>query len=152
MSMLTPGDVTRFLRDQADFNILLDAVQFTEDDIEAAIDMAVSEYNAITPLTSYDQDNFPSKWLLLMGTVAHLLMSEAFLQLRNQATYQDGDVQNIGLDVKSAAYTQLAAQIKSEWKSASAEVKQQINMESAYGSLGSGYRYLYPGFGWNWDV
>lgn len=142
---ITSGQVSRFLRDVSDNNILLAEVQFTEEDINDAMLFAASEFNAITPVTTYTIDTFPNDWLFLMGTAAHLMQSESFLQLRNQATYSDGDVQNIGVDDKFTFYRQLAADLKAEWKTAAQKVKQQINMESGYDSLSSGYRYIYPG-------
>jgi hypothetical protein len=140
------GHVQRFLRDYTQNNILLDSVQFEEEDIRDATTFAIAEYNAMTPITSVTEDNFPNDWVLLMGICAHLMMSESFLQLRNQATYQDGDIQNIGVDDKFNFYNQLAQQLKSDWKSVAQKIKQQKNMEQAYDSLSSGYRFLYPGF------
>jgi hypothetical protein len=78
--------------------------------------------------------------LLLIGTVRFLLMSESFMQVRNQATVQDGDIAPIGISDKAQLYAQLAQQLKAEWDELSRGVKTQNNMESAYNSLGSGYR------------
>lgn len=143
---VTAGHVQRFLRDYAQNNVLLDNVQFESEDIIDATKFAIAEYNAMTPVSSFDESSFPNDWVLLMGICAHLMQSEAFLQLRNQATYQDGDIQNIGVDDKFSFYNGLAQQLKSDWKAVAQKMKQQSNMEQAYGSLSSGYRYLYPGF------
>ena len=79
--------------------------------------------------------------MLLIGTVRFLLQSESFLQIRNQATYQDGDIAPIGIDDKQAAYAQLAQVLReSEWDELVRGIKTQNNMEGAYNSLGSGYR------------
>lgn len=142
---LTPGDVTQFLRDYGEYNILLDAVEFSEDDIEKAMYFTAHRYNAITPVTRVTADNFPNEWLLLIGTCIHLLQSEAFLQLRNQATYRDGDVENIGVDDKFPLYQQLSQSLASDWRNTAQKIKQQINMEGCYGSLSSGYRWLRSG-------
>lgn len=142
---INPGHVQRFLRDYAQNNILLDNVQFEEEDISDATKFAISEYNAITPISNVDEDSFPNDWVLLMGISAHLMRSEGFLQMRNQATYQDGDIQNIGVDDKFAFYNQLAQQLRADWKDVAQKIKQQHNMEAAYGGLSSGYRFLYPG-------
>lgn len=145
MALLTPGDVSQYLRDHAEFNILLDAVQFTEEDIESAIGFCIDEFNAMTPQTNYNEDSFPNRWLLLIGTVAHLMQSEAFLQLRNQATYNDGDVERIGIDDKFQLYQGLADRMNAKWDARAQKLKQQINMENGYGSLSSGYRHLRTG-------
>jgi hypothetical protein len=142
---LTPGDVTQFLRDYPEYNILLDNVQFTEDDVNSAMRMVVSRFNLLSPMTTYTADTFPSEWLFLIGVTSHLMHSEAFLQLRNQAEYQDGDVQNPGIDNKFTAYKQLSDALAADWNNNAQKLKQQINMESCYDSLSSGYRYLRTG-------
>lgn len=142
---LTSGDVTQFLRDYGAYNILLDAVEFTEDEINKAMHFTASRYNALTPVTNFIPDTFPNDWLLLIGTCAHLMQSEAFLQLRNQATYRDGDVENIGVDDKFLLYQQLKKSLDADWNNTAHKIKQQDNMESCYGSLSSGYRWLRSG-------
>jgi len=144
-SPLTSGDVREFLRDYGEYNILLDSVEFTEDEIEKAMSFAVDRYNLLTPMTNLTEDTFPNRWLLLIGTCSHLMQSAAFLQLRNQATYNDGDVERIGIDDKFALYQQLAGALATDWNRYAQKVKQQVNMEGGYGSLSSGYRYVRPG-------
>lgn len=142
---ITVDNVRGFLRDRVEYNLLLDAYQFTDDEITDAKRFAIAEYNAMTPVTSVEESNFPNDWILLMGTAAHLMWSEAFHQLRNQATYNDGDVERIGLYDKFAAYAQACDRLRAEWKQVAQKVKQQNNMEGMYGSLSSGYRFIRPG-------
>ncbi len=142
---LTPGDISQFLRDYGEYNILLDAVEFTTDDIEKAMYFTTQRYNALTPISTVTVENFPNEWLLLIGTCSHLMQSEAFLQLRNQATYRDGDIENIGVDDKFALYQKLSASLSNDWTNTAQKIKQQLNMESCYGSLSSGYRYVRSG-------
>lgn len=140
--VVSKDQVRMFLRDRADRNILLDDVQFTDAELNLAAEMAVSAFNAVTPQSTHTPSTFPEhlRYLLLIGTTRFLLMTESFLQLRNQATYQDGDIAPIGIDDKQAAYAQLAQVLKAEWDELVRGVKTQSNMESAYNSLGSGYR------------
>lgn len=130
-----------FMRDKAPKNILLDDVQFTDDELNLALEMAVSAYNAVTPQTNLTPSTFPThlRYVLLVGVVRFLLMSESFLQVRNQATVQDGDISPIGIDDKAALYAQMAQQLKGEWDELVRGIKTQNNMESAYATLGSGY-------------
>ena len=141
-NVVTKDQVRMFMRDRADKNILLDTVQFTDDELNLAMDMAVSGFNAVTPQSNFTPQTFPShlKYLLLIGTTRFLLMSESFLQARNQATVQDGDIAPIGIDDKAQLYAQLSASLKAEWDELTRGVKTQNNMEGAYNSLGSGYR------------
>jgi hypothetical protein len=140
--IVTKKQIRMFLRDRADRNILLDDVQFDDDDLNFAVEMAVSAFNGITPQTNLTPMSFPQhlRYLLLVGTARFLLTSESFLQARNQATVQDGDVSPIGIDDKAALFSQLAKGLKDEWDETARGVKTQNNMESAYNALGSGYR------------
>jgi len=139
---ITVGDVTAFLRDQAKYNVLLDEVQFTDEDIARAMRFGVSEYNAMTPITNFAVDGFPNEYILLMATCAHLSWSLVFQHLRNNAVYNDGDVERIGLDAKYTDYMNIINMLKAEWKQVAQEEKRQRNMESCYGSLSSGYAYI----------
>jgi len=139
---VSKDQVRMFLRDRADWNILLDEVQFSDDELNAAMEMATSMFNGLTPQSYLSPSSWPThlKWLLLLGTCRYLMLSESFLQIRNQSTYQDGDIAPIGLDDKQAAYAQLAQLLKAEWDEQARGIKAQNNMEGAYESLSSGYR------------
>jgi hypothetical protein len=132
-------DVRRFMRDYANNNILLNDVQFTPEEIDKAIEFAVDEWNVCVPI-SYDDASVIPKSILMLGTASWLMTSESFLQLRNQATYQDGDVVNIGVDDKHQYYLNFSLKLKEQWKETVARYKQQRNVESGYGSVSSGYR------------
>ncbi len=142
--IISRDQVRMFLRDRADRNILLDDVQFSDDELNLAMEMATSAFNAVTPQSRFSPSSFPDhlQYVLLIGTVRFLLMSESFVQVRNQATYQDGDIAPIGIDDKQAAYAQLAQILKAEWDELVRGIKTQNNLEGAYNSLGSGYRYV----------
>ena len=143
--ILTVGQVTRFLRDFPSYNILLADVQFSEEDVSDAMSFAMDEYNGMTPVSNFTGDNFPNRYVLLLGTVKHLLWSEAFLQLRNQLTYQDGDVAPIGVDDKFAAYNSMKNELTAKWMEMARAIKTQMNMEQGYGRLGSGYAHIRTG-------
>jgi hypothetical protein len=140
-TIVSKDQIRMFLRDRADRNILLDDVQFTDDELNLSLEMAVSAFNAITPQTSMTPSSFPAhlQYLLLLGTTRFLMMSETFLQVRNSAVYQDGDISPLGLSEKQAAYSAIAQNLRSEWDELARGVKTQNNMESAYGTLSSGY-------------
>ena len=107
---LTRDQVRRFMRDTPGpvqdtgvLNILLDGVEFSDKDIDAALLFTIDFYNAMTPRTAFDLAYLP-RIVILYGAVAHLMNSEGLRQLRNQATVQDGNVQPIGIDDKQALY------------------------------------------------
>lgn len=140
--ILTVDQVRRFMLDYPDKNILLDTVEFTLDDINQGIEMVTSKYNAITPQTMLGPQTWPThlQYILLLGVAAYLINSCAILQLRNQATYQDGDVAPIGIDDKYPLYISLYQTLNQEWMQLVTRIKTQNNLECAYGNLSSGYR------------
>lgn len=140
--IISVDQVRMFLRDRPDWNILLDDVQFHQQEVNFACEMATSAFNAVTPQSVFTAATWPShlQYVLLIGTARFLMMSEAFLMARNQSTYQDGDIAPIGIDDKSALYSQIANLLKSEWDELVRGIKTQNNMEGAYNDLGSGYR------------
>lgn len=141
-TIISKDQVRMFMRDRADKNILLDDVQFTDQELNLAVEMTVSAYNTVTPMSRLTASTFPPwmQYVLLVGTVRFLLMSESFLQVRNEASYQDGSIAPIGIDNKQAEYAQLAQNLKMEFDELVRGAKTQCNMESAYNTLGSGYR------------
>ncbi len=140
--IVSTDQIRRFMRDYPDKNILLDDVEFSQDDVNQGVEMVTSKYNAVTPQTSQNAAGWPShlQYVLLLGVAAYLIKSGAFLQLRNQATYQDGDIAPIGIDDKYPLYLQFAQALQAEWDEMVRAIKTQNNLESAYGSLSSGYR------------
>ena len=139
--IVTLDQVRRFMRDRADRNILLDDVEFTDEDVNQGLEFVTSAYNAVTPQTDIMPQSWPPhlQYVLLLGVSWYLIKSATFLQLRNQATYQDGDIQPIGIDDKYPLYMQLWQSLKQEWDTIVRDIKTQNNLESAYGYVGSGY-------------
>lgn len=140
---LLMADVRAFMRDYPHKNILLDDVEFEQSDISRAMRHVVSWFNAMTPQTNLDVSSFPNEYVLLIGVVSHLLSSESFHQIRNQATYQDGDIAPIGVHDKVSQYQQLALAMREQFEQLCRGIKTQNNMEAAYGHLGSGYTSVY---------
>lgn len=143
---ITNEDIRMFLRDVAGQvpgtgveNILFELPEFSDADINRGLKFTVARFNLMTP-PSQDPQEVINIWLLLLGVAEFLCLSEAFRQQRNQLTYQDGDIQPIGLDDKQALYLGMAQLLKAEFEDKAKSWKISRNMESAYGSLGSGYR------------
>ena len=134
--VVNPDEVREFLRDYPDKNPLVDGVEFSDADITKAIKRTISMGNVTARPTSYTETNFPNDYVLLMGVCSYLLKSEALRQLRNEAMYQDGNIQPVGLDNKQQAYTALAAQFNQEFIQTLTAIKIQENL-SSFGQLGS---------------
>jgi hypothetical protein len=145
-TILSRDDIRAFVRDVAGvvpntgaINILLDGPLWADSDIDRGIRFTVAKYNAMTPISNVGQDSI-NIYVLLNGVVAFLLRSEGVRQLNQQATVQDGDVAPIGVEDKQALYAQQAKMFDEEFTIYARGIKTQLNMQSAYGGLGSGYR------------
>ncbi len=139
--VVTVDQVRRFMRDSPALNVNLDDVQFSQAEINQGVEMVTSAYNSTTPLSNISIKGWPGafQYLLLLGVTWYLIKSESILQLRNQVTYQDGDIAPIGVDDKYTLYMALWQALKGEWDEQVKLAKTQLNLESCYGSLSSGY-------------
>ena len=135
------NDIRAFLRDEPDFNILLDDVEFLDEDIARGMRFATDKYNAITPVTTLMTEQL-NRWVVVAGTCCILFRSEGARQLRNQVQAQDGNIAPVGLDEKQALYATWADRMCAEFDALATKIKIQNNMESAYDTLSSGYRYV----------
>ncbi len=140
-TFVTADHVRRFMRDYPDKNKLLDTVEFSEDDLNQALEFVTARYNALTPSSNMTSGQWPQhmQYALLQSISGYLLRSAAFQQLRNQVTYQDGDIAPIGVDDKFPLYMQMAQFLEDSAQQTLQQLKIQTNLEGMYGSLGSGY-------------
>lgn len=146
---LTTDEIRMFLRDQPDYNILLDDVEFENKDINLAMKLTVAKWNALTPVTNLISPDQLNEYVLLMGVCGFLLKSEGLRQLRNQMPANDGNIDKVGLDENEAGYMRWADHFQREFKEVAQRIKIQHNMESlldGHCGFGSGYKYVgrYP--------
>lgn len=135
-------EIRMFLRDQPNYNILLEDIEFKDEDIQLAMRLTVARYNALTPQTSLTSPAQLNEWILLCGVCCILFRSEGARQLRNQLVTQDGNIAPVGLDEKEDLYLKWSMHFCNEFDEKAQKIKIQDNMESAYGGFGSGYRYI----------
>lgn len=145
--MLTIARIRMAMRDVAgaipntgDANVLLDGVQFSDEEIENALNFTVEWYNSITPLIGNARRDNINNYVLYLGATSFLCQAEQLKQARNEMQLQDGDVANIGKDAKQSYYGQMAQVAAQRFEQKVKEIKIQINMESAWGAVSSGYR------------
>jgi hypothetical protein len=126
------------LRDFIPNNVLLDDVQFPDREIRGALRLTMSDYNAMPPITSVHWRDLP-EGLLITGICRWLMLSESFLQARNQISVQTDGLGVVGLDDKYQLYASQAAQLKNDFMMQARELKTSRNLESGYGTMSSGY-------------
>ena len=128
--VVSPEDVRMYMRDYPNMNILLADREFSDEEILKAMKMTLSLANIVARPTDYTYTNFPNAYCFLVGIAAHLMRTESFRQLRNQAQYQDGNIQPVGIDTKQGEYLQQAAQLNSEFQQMVTTIKVNENMST----------------------
>lgn len=136
---LTVSDVHRSVKDQPEFNVLLEQDRQSGDPmIKLAFKLAVSDFNSLPPASSYTQENFPNDAVLLYGVLFYLANGEAERQLRNQVNYNAQGL-SVNLDDKFAQYNQLAQFYSQMFTRRSSELKKNLNIDAAWGQVSSPY-------------
>lgn len=133
---LTADQVREFISDYPESNLLLDQEEFSNTFIELCMDLAVSEYNAISPRTNNTTENMPSKSVLLLGTLWQMFLGRSALMARNHLSYSDGGLQ-IPIEEKYELYKNLADNFKIQFSDTASRLKIAINMEAGWGEVRS---------------
>lgn len=133
---LTTIQVREFLQDYPESNLLLDKEEFSNTYIELCMELAVSEYNVLTPRTNVSLSNFPSMSLLLLGTVWQMYLGRATLMARNHLTYTDGGLQ-IPVEEKYELYMNIANNFGQRFSETAQKLKINVNMEGGWGEIRS---------------
>lgn len=132
---LTTTDVRTFLMDSPDQNFLLDAQEFSDPYITLCMGLAISSFNAITPVSSYTDTNFPNRMVWLYGTCWQMFAGRAALAARNQLSYSDGGLQ-IPVEEKYELYAGLSASFGAQFKEMAQRMKIQDNIDNGWSSVG----------------
>lgn len=133
---LTDLDIRTFLRDIPEANKLLDDYEFTPEEIRAAQTHCIDYYNEALPiLTAYDYTEFPYRYNMLKGTVAHLLFTAAHSYRRNHLQYNIPGAA-IAPDNKAQDYDAIGNNLWNEYKLWVAQIKRSENMYQGFGQVG----------------
>jgi len=134
--VLTIAEIREYVSDYTVNNYLIDGEEFTDTYINLCMGLAVDIYN-ITPPRSYsDNTNFPSKNLLLQGTLWKMYEGKATLLARNTMSYSDGGLQ-IPIEERAELYKGLANGFKQNWDEQTRVLKTHLNMEAGWGHVSS---------------
>ncbi|HET8689148.1 MAG TPA: hypothetical protein VFM18_21260 [Methanosarcina sp.] len=141
MALITPDYVRLYIRDQIEYNRLLDELEFKDERVAQAMDLVIDMYNIMTPITSYNANNFPNRFLLLMGTLYNLFLGEAAMAARNEMNYSDGGLQ-IPIEERFQYYSALADKYGALFTQMSQQNKIQENLEGGWGEVSSDFAYF----------
>jgi hypothetical protein len=139
---VTVDDIRMYIKDFSDRNRLLQASEFSDDRIRLCMEMALDDFNTIPIQTAFTLDGFPSRTILLLGTIAHMYKGEKIFQARNNLTYNDGGISVNDTD-KAAVYEKIGDQFMQEFETKTRWWKREFNLAQGWGGFGSEYAGFY---------
>jgi hypothetical protein len=137
---VTLDDVRMFMIDNVPSdNFLLDAVEFTDEQINKAMNFATDRYNSTPPLlTPLSIERMPH-FVLVQGTTAILLRMRAMNYARNRLDYNQKDGAAVQDKNKMQEYLLLSKELMAEFDRSVRELKYAANLNGAYGGVLSPY-------------
>jgi hypothetical protein len=141
--ILSVDEVREFLGDYSANNYLLNGVEFSDTRITLCMQLALGEYNSVTPLSNVNLQTISpnSKGILLDGTLWKLLEGMAQQLARNTMEYSDGGL-NIPIEERSQLYMAQAQGYKDQFLAAAKTQKIQMNLDSGWGHVSSDSAYF----------
>jgi hypothetical protein len=133
-SILSVDEVREYVSDFPSENLLLDRQEFSDTFITLCIDMAAEEYNQLSPMSAYNSTTFPSKSLLLTGTLWKMYAGKAALLARNHMSYSDGGLQ-IPVEERMQLYQSLAQDFGNQFSSGASRLKVSENVAGGWGEV-----------------
>jgi hypothetical protein len=125
--------VRAYLRDYAELNRLIAGQEHSDRMIAWAILDAIDDWNSTPPLIpAVSLQNFPSKSLLLRGTVISLLESIGLLMSRNHLTFSDGGIQ-VGVSDKTPLIQSWIQLFGNRYEEKKQKLKIALNIEGGWG-------------------
>ena len=141
-------EVRLHLRDSGpEESLLLDNLKFDDAEIALAISRPLDYWNEIPPPVGprMTTQTFPFRYHWLEAICANLFWMAAENFRANNLTYSAAGIQ-VDDQNKEQNYEQAAARRDANWKQFVRHKKAQINLDGAYGGIGSDYRYIDWGF------
>ena len=134
LGQLTIGEIRAALRDFAGENTLLDAVEFSLEDILYAIRRPIRDWNETPPpIEEYSPCDFPWHEHWLQGTIAYLLDAAVHHYTRNKLA---GGGLMAADKARDQEYAALAARYMAAWKAWMMGMKASRNAAKFFGSWG----------------
>lgn len=141
-TIITPDEIRIFMQDKPEMNPLLAGVRFDDKMIDRACVNVIDAFNTMLPPNgaSYTVENFPYRYLLLMGVTGYLLKGAAINEASNNFTYAVDGVQINDKD-KAQIFSSLGKEFWDEFKQTAKDIKIAQNVGSCFGTTYSEYSY-----------
>ena len=135
-----------FLRDTPELNRLIRQEESDDDMLTFAIDMCLSDWSTTTPVIgNVNIGNFPSLYLLMMGSAIQVFKAQGIHQTRNRLTYNSGGSSFVRSD-KGPEYMAWYQNFSNEFELKKRNLKMQQNISKGWGGVPSEYDLI--GYAW----
>jgi len=126
------GAVRLFMRDYPQLNRLIAGEEHSDRMIAWAIVDALDDFNSTPPMTSFGLTAFPSRSILMRGTVINLLQSVGLLMTRNHLNFSDGGLQ-VGVSDKTPLIQSWIQMFSNMYEEKKKQLKIALNIEGGWG-------------------
>ncbi|KYK22701.1 hypothetical protein AYK24_00305 [Thermoplasmatales archaeon SG8-52-4] len=134
--------IRNFNGDKEELNVLIRALETTDEEMNDYIQKAVDLFNSLGYTTSYTLSDYPNKGNLIEGTVIQILMGKGILSARNMLTYRDeGGITVQDFDTYGR-YINLFNVYINRYMQQAMDIKRSLNVDGAYGSIESPMNYV----------
>ena len=136
-TMYVRNRIRNFAGDKSELNVLIQAIETTDAEMNDYITKAIENFNGTGFLTTYTLQDYPNISNLIDGTIIQILSGKGILSARNMLTYRDtGGVSVEDFDTYGR-YVNLFNLFITKYHNQVLSIKRSINMDSAYGDIES---------------
>lgn len=136
------NELRNFQGDKSELNLLLEAQETTNEELNSYIRKAADFFNAVGFTTYYTYKDYPVLGNLIDGVAIQILQGKGILSARNMLTYTD----NGGITVQDydtyGRYVNLFNVFISKYYQQCVDIKRDINIDSVYGNIASPFTYI----------
>lgn len=136
--MLTVAQVRSYIRDNSSFNKIFQEQEFTNTDLQSAIDWALKDTLSVEPfIDGFNPATVPDS-IMLDGTLGRLFDAASTAELRNQSNLAE---QNIPVPVgeNGLIYERLATKYTQRFETKLNKYKISVNLANGMKSISSPY-------------
>ena len=130
------------LRDRPDLNRLSGAYDFTDDELDTYLELAVHDWNATPPpIPDVTLESHPRESILLFGACVLACESDAVREARNPFGFADGGVQ-ASTQNKPATYDAALRRIRAAYEENKRQAKVAMNIGRGWSGVSSDYAFF----------
>ena len=142
------ADLRMFMRDKEDLNFVRGEEEFTDAELDKALEYATMEWNNTPPpIGSATVTTHPAPNLLMMGGALWLMASDSIRSIRNPHAFSDGGIQVSELS-KIGNSNVVQGPMRAQYERTMVQIKTNMNIMAGFGGVPGEYSGSYYSSGW----